>query len=104
MVANEFRQSNKYVMTNITQQLSPTALLVQVIEHNVLDWNTSQECEFINSEIASEIKDIWLPIFKSAQTFSDTLERLQIAFGDGAEFDLCRQYLSALEGLAHEDL
>jgi hypothetical protein len=91
-------------MTNITQQLSPTALLAQFIEHNVLDWNTFQKCEFITPEITSEITDIWLPLFKSEQTFSDTLKRLQIAFGDGAEFDLCRQYLSALEGLANEDL
>jgi len=104
LIACEFAQSNKYVMTNITQQISPTALLTQFIEHNVLDWNTFQKCEFINSEIASEITEIWLPIFKSARTFSDTLKRLQIAFGAGAEFDLCQQYLSALEGLAHENL
>ena len=104
MIACELAQSNKYVMTNITQQLSPTALLTQVIEHNVLDWNTFQKCEFINSEIASEITEIWLPIFKSERTFSDTLKHLQIAFGTGAEFDLCQQYLSALEGLAHENL
>lgn len=89
-------------MTNITQQLSPTALLTQVIEHNVLDWNTFQKCEFSNSEIASEITDIWLPIFKSIYTFSDTLKRIQTAFGEGAEFDLCQQYLSALERLANE--
>jgi hypothetical protein len=85
-------------MTFITQPLSPTALLTQVIEHNVLDWDTFQKCEFINSEIASEITEIWLPIFRSVRTFSDTLKRLQAAFGEGAEFNLCQQYLSALEG------
>jgi hypothetical protein len=86
-------------MTYITQQISPTALLTQVIEHNALDWDTFQKCEFINSEIASEITEIWLPVFKSVRTFSDTLKRLQTAFGDGAEFELCQQYLSSLEGL-----
>jgi len=86
-------------MTYITQQLSPTALLTQVIEHNALDCDTFQKCEFINSEIASEITEIWLPVFKSVRTFSDTLKRLQTAFGEGAEFELCQQYLSALEGL-----
>jgi hypothetical protein len=91
-------------MTNTTQQLSPTALLAQVIEHNVLDWNIFQNSEFINPEITSEITDIWLPLFKSEKTFSDTLKRLQIAFGEGSEFILCHQYLSALKGLANEDL
>jgi hypothetical protein len=85
-------------MTYITQPLSPTTLLTQVIEHNVLDWDTFQKCEYINSEIASEITEIWLPVFKSVRTFSDTLKRLQTAFGESAESDLCQQYLSALEG------
>lgn len=89
-------------MSNITQQLSPTALLMQIIEHNVLDWNTFQNCEFINSEVKNEITDMWLPIFKSVRTFSDALRCLQTTFGEGAEFDLCQQYISVLEEFDNE--
>lgn len=86
-------------MTNITKELSPLALLTQIIEHNVQDCETFQEFDFVAQDLASEITEIWLPLFKSKQTLAVTLNCLQTAFSDGPEAELCKLYLCALNEL-----
>jgi hypothetical protein len=90
-------------MTYITLEPSPTALLFQIVEHNAQSWEPLRENDYIVQNVEHELTDIWLPLFKSRETLSISLERLALAFNEQPEADLCQFYLCVLKGLKNED-
>lgn len=84
-------------------EITQYELLAQIIEHNTQNGHELNDAGACSCEIVEALTDL-VPVFMSKRNLCSSLERLALVYRDEPAANLCRLYLTALQGTQNENI